>query len=345
MNALPAAAHVVVNAGSGGHSASTVELTRSGNDLDIYVDATLVKVEPLSKVDSVEIDTGSAPTTVEIDFSGGDPIPAGGIQIQGSDPNSGSGTTLVIEPLAAGAPFNDVTYVLGGNQSGSIELTGPGQANTAMISFSGVSQIVDLSPALDRDILLTAPGAGLILAPATDPGTGATLVTTTIGESLTLTNPLVALNVEASAASDTLNLVGLGIGFDAQLSLGGFSVVQVSGETDLGGGSLSITANEIDIDAALDSTGVAANLIAQQQITLGPAGGIEVGSGGSITIQAPQITEAGFLSASGGRINLNAGSTGTLLVSGSIDASDLRAGAWAEPSSSWVKTSGLSTMH
>src|SRR5690349_16641598 len=62
---------------SSSQSANTVELLRDGNKVDVIVNGTLTQQADASKVGSIEVVAGQAPETLIIDFSGGNPLPAG----------------------------------------------------------------------------------------------------------------------------------------------------------------------------------------------------------------------------------------------------------------------------
>ena len=91
-------------------------------------------------------------------------------------------------------------------------------------------------------------------------------------------------------------------------------------------GSLTVSAANIDVDAPIVTSGGTIELSATEQITIAPAGGLST-TAAAIGLAAPQITQQGIITDSdGGSVSLDAGTDGTLLDSGIIDASSTVAG-------------------
>lgn len=330
-------APMVVAAGVGGdHHASTVDVVLKGSQLEVFVDATLVRSESLDGVSSLEIDGDPDGTKVTLDFSGGDPTPSGGIDFKGAG-DSADENTLQLKPGADTSIFGSVAYIVSGAGVSSISLSHAGNATTSTITVSGVANVQDSLVADHRSFDVSGGAIDTTLTASSSSGSSFSQLITTFGSSVMFDNPNSSLTITATGTSaagtdSTLHLAGVGSNFNADLSVSGFGSVQVDTATDVGAGQIAISANEIDIFAALRSTGPAAELVAQQLITISSSGSVAVGNGGSIGLNAPNIDDAGLLSALGGNVMLDASggaasTSGTLWVSGVIDASDLRTGA------------------
>ena len=76
----------------------------------------------LSDLASLTIDGLAGDDTLKVDFSGGNPIPGGGIFFDGGDPTAGSGDKLLIERGTSTGLFNTVTHTFTTSASGSVAL-------------------------------------------------------------------------------------------------------------------------------------------------------------------------------------------------------------------------------
>ena len=114
---------------------------------------------------------------------------------------------------------------------------------------------------------------------------------------------------EEQAGSTIIDVLGLGTGFNANLSISAAagSIVDFSGPLNLGTGSLSVTAGNIQVESPIATKGGTIELIATEQIIVAPGGALSTAAA-SIGLTAPQITEQGIITDSdGGTVLLDAG--------------------------------------
>ncbi|MBS0263228.1 MAG: hypothetical protein JSS02_14890, partial [Planctomycetes bacterium] len=148
------------------------------------------------------------------------------------------------------------------------------------------------------------------------------------GTQVDFQNATQSLTVAANATDATsVALNGLGTGSQNLSILGGTTAtVEVHGATQLGHGSLQISAGQIEVTGAVSTQGGAIQLSAAQSLNVADTGLLAT-RGGHISLSSPGLNQAGTLSAiHGGSVELNAGATGTVIVSGTIDVSGRSAG-------------------
>jgi hypothetical protein len=319
------AAPVVVMAGVGNHMAASVDVLVKGDQLNVFVDHNLVHSGPLAEVSTLEIDGDPDGTNLFVDFSGGNPIPKGGIDFHGV--GDAAHNSLELDAHGDVSVFDNVAYAMTGAGAGSIHFSIAGGHETSTISISSVGTVHDFLAASNRAFAFNGTAGDVTLSPSPDAGSGLSQLHSTLGENFVFVNPHASLDIAASGVSPgALHLAGLGAGFSADLSVTGFDLVQVNEDTDVGTGHIAISADEIDVLASLRSSGPSAELAARQSLSIDTHGSIHVGSGGHLSLTSPHIDDAGWLGAIGGEITLDAGEHGTLLVSGTIDASDTTSG-------------------
>jgi hypothetical protein len=155
-------------------------------------------------INTIELNGGAGDTFATIDFSGGNPIPAGGETFTGG---GGTNNSLnLVNDLPGGAPsFNQETYNATGPGTGGINLDG------SQIQFSGLTPVLDTVSA--TNYVFNAPSSlnSISLTPTTANGFAATLIASTDRlpsfESVAFANKQnVTINsVSGSGASVTLN--------------------------------------------------------------------------------------------------------------------------------------------
>ncbi len=198
-------------------------LIRSGNVLHVYTTGTTNDVLPPQDIADVSnlVFTGRATSndTLTVDFSGGNPIPGGGVSYDGG---VGGNDTLAL----AGGSFTTITFGFTGVGSGTIGLDG------STITYSGLEPIV--STAVAASVVLNYSSAGETITVASA-GSGRTTVSSTAAETVTFNNPTGSLTINSGGGGDLAVIQGLGSGFDADLTVRSDDV-KITGTVDVGSG-------------------------------------------------------------------------------------------------------------
>ena len=259
--------------------------------------------------------------------------------------NASDGRTALVLDVSAGAFLQQVEYHGGASGSDVLCLTGGtvgsasysfqsqsdgqldlGSGGThSTIQFSGVSAFVDDLRAGVREFHFSAEPETITLADVSYQGDQHSLISSSLGTAVVFADPTSALTIDAAASSnssgDTFHVIGLDAAFDADLAILGSATdtVNLAGQIDLGAGNLLVTGGRLDVSQTITTHDASINLHGSESVTVTLAGAI-IDPRGSIVIDAPNLVHDGLLSATdGGQVLLDAGSGGTLLVSGTID--------------------------
>jgi hypothetical protein len=168
---------------------------------------------------SLVIDLAGGEDTLTVDFSGGNPIPASGLEYHGGEPTGGSpGDILVLDRGTSSGLFQTITHTLVNASDGSILLDpdGDGGASASVITYTGLEPIVDDLDVAHRVFSFTGGSETITLSDVGGPN-GMSLIHSTLGESVAFANPTASLTVDTTAGSgaDTIHVEGLDAAFDA----------------------------------------------------------------------------------------------------------------------------------
>ena len=189
----------------------------------------------------ITVDGGDGNDTLTVDFSGGNPIPSGGLTF-----NGGGQTTVPPgdDLLVTGGSFGSVAYNATGSGAGNLVFDG-----SSTISFTGLEPVTVASASGTTTVSIN-DGLSHAAVFTAGPGAGNNTVTIDGGlESLTFANPSAELIVQADAGSDTFTFTSLDSGFRAALTVDGSTGPSdtVNLNTSLTLGSATSTGN-VDID-------------------------------------------------------------------------------------------------
>jgi hypothetical protein len=210
---------------------------------------------------SIVINGSAGDNTLTIDYSNGNPIPAGGITFTGGA-DSGGGDGLII--TGTGSAFTSVTYRADGLDSGLITMVGgPGPGT---ITYSGLEPIIDNGDAVNRIFTLNTVSATITL-------TSVSPTQSNIDgsfENITFTNPTGSLTINGNTGNETFNITSVSAGLTVPVALNGLA----------GNDTFNFTAGGIDpanftVDGGSESTADILNFDAQ--------GGAAVDTGSSVT--------------------------------------------------------------
>ncbi len=294
-------------------------------ELELTDNGTILYEDEIANIASVEFLGAANNDTLIVDFSNGDPIPTGGISFvsAGSAQPGAPGDTLQF----VNGSVSNVAYTLSGQTSGQVTISVGSQLST--VQFSGVAETVtDQLAAATRSFSIGGTVSSVQLA-ADAQAAGMSQLTVSGGSIVDFQNPTASLAVDADPqATTTIDVHGLDAGFSASLAVtaGPGSTVAFSAPTSLGGGNLSVSAGDIEVDSPVTTTSGTIELSATQQIVVAPTGALST-TANTISLAAPTMTMQGTITAAdGGTVTLDAGVGGTLIDTGFIDASSNIAG-------------------
>ena len=188
---------------------SYVRIYDPNNTLTAGTDATQVDDNTvdilLADISRIVVDTLGGDDTLTIDFSNGNPIPAGGLVFDGGVDGNDSLNL-------AGGSFTDAAYSFTNANDGSIELDG------STITYTGLEPIISTITA--SDVTLDYSDASETIT-ITDAGSGQTTVDSTAGELVTFNNPSGTLTINTGGGDDTVNVVSLAASYPANVTING----------------------------------------------------------------------------------------------------------------------------
>ena len=278
--------------------ASLVRIVREGSNIDVFVNGREIESVPLSQIDSIDVVGTQGPDTLVVDYSGGNPLPAGGIVFESG--NAAALDTLVVD----GGSAQSVNLAIGAGGNGALAIDG------GQVRFSGVVSVVDMLAATTTDVALAEGGQNWSVGDGPQPGQ--LRLESSNGTQLTLADSQTSLIIDTRLAGtlpgDKIQVGDLNVSTSSLVSIFGrqSDTVDVTGNVQLGQGSLAIDAGTETVAGTIGA------------------------SGGSVTLSATSaltISNSGFIRDSGGSISVDAGATGTLLDYGTIDVSTTATGA------------------
>ncbi len=319
------ASAVVFDAPTGGAGTDAFRIVLNGTNLEFYDNAVLIDSRAFSTITgSLTINgANNELDTLNVDLSGGDIIPAGGIIF-----NGGTGANVDALTITGGSQ-GDVTYTYLNANDGSVAMT-----NYGTITYTGLEPITNTGTA--TNIVFTLPGAtdsSITLANLVA-GTSARLTTTvpsfeqtdfaipiaggsiTInlgGNDQTITVNSLTLNgttdliIDGGAGTDVINLNAAGMTITDALTLSAETIAQTGAVTVAGLTTLtSTTAGTITLTQATNNFQGAVSIVSANSASIDDTNGITFGS---------VTTQAGFTVDAGGAVALN----GATSVGGALD--------------------------
>ena len=296
--------NLVITDGNGGTSNDTLTISLNGANVRLndpsntlsagagmsQVNANTVDVPLASITGNIQFAALAGNDTLTIDFSGGNPIPSGGISFAG-------GTQTTSDQLiVTGGTTTTVTNSFTNANDGSVTLVG---ALAGTISYTGLEPVTDNLSATDRVFTFTG-GAETITVTDNIASDGKTLIDSTLGESVYFTNPTGSLTINAGTGADIVTVTSVDAGYNVDLTINGDAgndTVNLNSDiTFASGESLNVNltndASGGDLDAI--TVGAGTNLITSGtgSISLQSSGAFSVPGGGSLETVNGGITVA-----------------------------------------------------
>jgi len=275
-----------------GAGAIDVTLRLDGPDVVAIrnADRTEMARQSLAATSDILILGGSGDDRLTVDFSGGNPLPAGGLTFDGGTQATSAGDSLVL----VGGSFGTIVHRVANASDGQLEIDG------RRISYTGLEPIDDNLDTVDRVFEFTSGADELIeLSDDGDPGNNRSFIDSSDGESVTFLNPTNSLTIMSDgvlSGADAIHISGLDPAFSADLKVlgnAGDFVRLMSPGIYTHGGDLEISAGGIGSD-----TGVT---ISTRQVSGGDhLNGVSTGNSGSITLTASDILHGSNITISSG---------------------------------------------
>ena len=210
--------------------------------------------------------------TATIDFSGGNPIPTGGLTYDGG---VGGNDALVL----IGGTFTTTSYTFIDATAGSIDLDG------SVITYTGLEPITASIDATNVTLNYSTTAETITVTDAT--GGQTTADSDVAGEMVTFNNPTGMLTINAGdTGDDIIDILSLAANYAAHISIdgqGGSDTVNVNGAVSLDNRDLTITADTIDVGATVATAGGDVSLTATGDATFAS---LVQTDGGNLTVHA-----------------------------------------------------------
>ena len=253
------------------------------------------------------------------------------------DYQGGSGTSDSL--TLAAATVTSVTHAFTNANDGSVTIVNGG---TRVITYTGLEPITDNLSATDRIFTFNGGDETITLTDAS--GANMTIDSDVGGESVTFANPTGSLTINAGTGDDTINVQGADALYAGSLTINGDAgsdtVNFQTNATSLAGGSVTVTADVINVSAALTTGGGNVSLTATGNVTLSGANADVTTGGGTFTVEADSDDDlvgtftsnnaGSAVSASGGAISIIAADvvlTGTLAGTSTVTIAPSTAGS------------------
>lgn len=193
--------------------------------------------DALAGSDSLTVDYSLGNFSKSINFIAGNPTAAPGDSLT----------------LTSGT-FSTVTHTLTNATDGTIDIT-----DNASISYTGLEPVIDNLSATDRVFTFTG-GAETITVTDSGGADGKTTIDSTLGESVTFTNPSGSLTINAGTGDDTITITSVDSAYTAALTINGADgtdTINSNTVLTLGSGTstgaVSLTAETIAVSTAINT--------------------------------------------------------------------------------------------
>ncbi len=307
--------------------AGNVRIVLSGANLEVYEGAALRSLAPIADIGNVVIEGTAGDDTRTVDYTGaGNPIPAGGITFNGGGQVGPAGDSLIITNsvgtrfVSQTFDFADTALVPMNGTDGTIQIVDSGMVSRT-ITFTGLEPI-DGGDAMTTTLNLpnSAGGANATLQNHATAGRIEIVDDDLVEfENTNIPNPTVALIVNLGNNGDTLNVEGLDADFDANLTInsgtGSDTVNFQTNTTDIGTGSLTVTATTVNVNFGITTDGGAVDIDADDDVLFAATGSITATDAGNVNITSDADASGGgtggaFTMAAGSSINAGSGTIG-----------------------------------
>lgn len=200
-----------------------------------------------TSVTSLRVNGTDGDDTFTVDFSNGDPAPAGGIHFHGGAQATAAGDAITV----TGANANLIEYRFDNANDGGIRVDG------AVIEYVGLEPVIDNSDAFNRVFTFTGGAETITLSDDATAGDGFSMIDSTLGELVIFLNPTNSLSINAGSGADQIDIDGFDTLTSFDLAVNGdagANAINFNNALDFGTGNLLVNG------VAGDTTTLAANL-------------------------------------------------------------------------------------
>jgi hypothetical protein len=279
-----------------------LELDTAGTDLQFFVNNVRLDSRPLASITSIMVNGAATADTLTLDYTNG--VFLKPISFDGGT----GGDTLKLNNNT----LTSLTYLATAPHAGTLVLNGD---TTDTIVFQNLAPVVVTSMVGTTTVTINDNNPHTATFTA-GPGAGNNTVTIDGGlESMTFTDPTVALVVNGNNAADTFTFTSLDAGFNSALTVNGKTAsdtVNINTNLTLGSatstGNVLLTGQTININGTIDTSAA------------GNPGDVSMTAGRNIA-----ISNTGGIKTKNGNINLQANTAGT--AAGNFVGIDVNAAA------------------
>ena len=270
---------------------------------------------------NIQFNTLAGDDSLTVNFSGGNPIPSGGISYAGGD------QTTTDKLVLTGGTTTSVTHSFTNANDGSVTLVG---ALAGTISYTGLEPVTDNLSATDR--VFTFTGGAETITVTDDPAAGFTAIDSTLGESVTFANPTGSLTINAGSGDDIVTITSVDAAFNASLTINGDgatdSVTLATALSLAAGKNVSVTADSISVTASITTTGAGTITLDADGASMGDVtiNAALVSGSGAITLRADDDVSAnasGTITTTSGAVSVtaddDADSSGTITYAAAVN--------------------------
>ena len=198
------------------------EVLRDGTDNGMFDPLPFSTFNLTGGSTTVNGDPGTQNDRFIVDFVNGNPIPDGGLTIDGGDETSGDSLEIVDNDGLAPFTFDSVVYTSTGVDSGTIVIDDGVMVPTRTITYAELEPVLDTVAAVDRTFTINSvanPGDHVI--DVANAG-GRTIISdngTSAFESVEFANPTSTLTLNAGDGNNTITVGALDAGFGASFTI------------------------------------------------------------------------------------------------------------------------------
>jgi hypothetical protein len=266
---------------------SRLRIRLRGDDLELLDESgTVLTRQAFVGTPAIIINGSAADDTLVVDFSGGNPVPPGGLTFNGGEQATPEGDILEIH----GGSFDTVVYDYFNPHDGRVTLDG------AVINYTGLEPVTTSGTA--ANIIFNLP-AGTVGASLQDDGTAGNGIvqlasTNATFELTTFTAPSTSLTVNAGGGTDTITTAASFSGdFKAKLVIAGTQATDsvtlnalTLGNAGANPGTLTVTANTISVTGVINTSGGTAGSVTFTAGTSIDVNSINAGSSYDVSLTA-----------------------------------------------------------
>ncbi|MGB2825006.1 MAG: filamentous hemagglutinin N-terminal domain-containing protein, partial [Phycisphaerae bacterium] len=256
---------------------------------------------------------GSNDDALTVDFSGGNPVPTGGLTF------NGGGQALSDSIALTGGSPTDVDHTFVSASSGSVVVTDDSPVYTATINYTGLEPITDNMSATDRSFTFGNTADTIVVADEGTLNNNISRVTSGASETVTFTNPTNSLTINTGQAGGGSDTVAVAPDNSAPATpYAGTITVNASEGLIVGSGGTGITTGGGVRLATTDGP-----VTVTQAITTSGAGDVDIVAGDAVAGDSHTVALQAAVTASGMVVRINADHDVTQTAAGLITASSL----------------------